>query len=123
MKPDYIVTGSRVYGVINKSSDLDIVLDLDDAMKLRTELQLKGIQVTTTPKQEYFSCYGGGYYFMLGILRVNIINAWSDDEMRAWEYATQKVKWLPPIEDKSDRNKKFQEFFWTILNKEEAPDA
>ena len=87
---DYIITGSRAYGVVNEFSDLDIVLDSIDAMKLRAELQSKGIIVTTTAEQEAY--IGGGYYFTLGVVKINIINSWSSDEMEAWKYATHHMK-------------------------------
>ena len=113
---DYVVTGSRAYGVVAQSSDLDIVLDSRDSLELRSELQSKGIVVTTTPEQETY--IGGWYYFTLGVVKINIINSWSSDEMEAWRYATEKMKAEKSISDKLWRNERFQEHFWNSMNKE-----
>ncbi len=103
MNIDFITTGSRVYGPAREDSDLDIVVTIYDLPNLEEFLLKKNIKIIerkVQPKLRYT-----GFYFNLGGIIINIIVAENIEEMDAWNYATNKMKKLPPIKDRNKRIK------------------
>lgn len=105
-----VVTGSRVFGPAREDSDIDIVLEPDGAADLEQWLNGHGIKVLFSEAQEEFEYQG--FYFSVGGMAFSIIVAGTSDEesMGAWEYATNKMKSLPPIIDREVRIQTFREF-------------
>lgn len=106
---DFIVTGTSVYGPKTNKSDLDIVMYHSDAVQLEQFLFDKEISVFRTEQQQLEQY--GGFYFNLFNIEINIIEATSFDEFKAWKIATEKMKKIDPISDRPERIKAFQYFF------------
>ena len=105
----FVVTGTQVYGVATGDSDIDIVMEQENAHKLKEELVSSGIEIRykqEDEKRQYNSCY----YFNLGVLKFNIIHAKDNEELEQWEIATEGTRKLPPIEDREERLKIFNSF-------------
>ena len=107
-----ILTGSHVFGPVNKDSDIDIVLLDFEAQELWNFLRTLKLSAYRTSQQDR---YDAGYYFKLGKLKFNIIIAYNEDDLVRWNYATQKMKAIDPVEDKDDRIETFREFFGEML--------
>jgi len=102
-----LLTGSHVYGPVHEDSDIDIVLHVEDAGKLKEELVKKNIELFRSEKQQGTDY--PGYYFRFGELTINIIYARDEDEMAGWAYATKKLSLMEPIEDKEEKIRIFEE--------------
>lgn len=105
---DAVLTGSRVYGPRNLKSDIDLVINEEDAMSLANQLEAQGIKVFRTLEQDN---YDAGFYFLLGPLSFNVIFAWNKDDLLAWAEVTEEMKKLDPIENREKRIEKFQELY------------
>jgi len=101
----FILTGTRVYGPASEDSDLDIVMFKEDHTELEfwlTEHNIEIVRSELQKKEEY-----SGYYFFLRDMKVNIIHVEEEETMEAWEYATNYMKTIPPIEDRKERVRVF----------------
>lgn len=105
---DFLLTGSQVYGPATEDSDLDIVIKLKDAHEIVLFLAKHGIEYYQTPGQ---MSHGddGGFYFNLGGIEINIILAPDERAFEEWRRRTEKMKKLPPIEDREERIDVFNE--------------
>jgi len=99
---DFLLTGSHVYGPVQPDSDLDIVVMYDDVLKIHAYLIEHKIEVYNTPTQDSYGD-AGGFYFKLAGIEVNIIVAGNESEFNWWRERTEKMKTLPPIEDRDKR--------------------
>ena len=97
MKP--FVTGTHAYGPVTENSDIDIVIDHEDAVKLETTLQDLGIEMIPTSEHEVYP----GFYFQLGPLTFNIIRPISFDSPERWKTITEAMRKLGPIKNKQQR--------------------
>lgn len=99
---DFLLTGTQVYGPATKDSDLDIVMMIDAVPGVINFLAEKGIKMWRTPGQDEYGAVGGFYFDFAGI-KVNIIIADNEWEFKEWKRRTEKMKKLPPIEDREKR--------------------
>jgi len=99
----YLVTGSRVYGVAQEDSDLDIVMEHEDALKFKAELKQKGFQIYWKKQ----SSHGGGAYVDLCGIEINIVTAQKPYTHNTWAHATREMRNIPPIVCKTARAAKF----------------
>lgn len=104
---DFVVTGTQVYGPVNSASDLDIVLLKEDAKKIEKMLDEHYIYPFYTTEQEMYD--DGGFNFMLGGIKVNIITAKDMEELNLWRRRTNRMKRMPSVRDKESRIKIFNE--------------
>jgi len=113
-----VVTGSRVYGPYSRKSDIDIVVNVRDASVIALYLDRHGIASERTQRQKTMMGVAtySGFYFRIGGLLFNIIIANSDEEMAAWEYATESMMLINEVEDRGSRIKKFREFYKEALS-------
>jgi len=104
----FVVTGTQIYGIATGDSDIDIVMEQEDAEKIKEELGARGIEISYKLKEEakYNSCF----YFNLGVLKFNIICVENNEALKNWEIATEGTRKLPPIEDREERLKIFNSF-------------
>ena len=106
MEAEFVVTGSQVYGQVTKDSDIDIVLRMVDAEHLKNWLTKHKIQIEynenssggVRPGDEY-----EGFYYRIDGMTFNIIVAKTNDELKAWRKATEKMLGREPIKDKKRR--------------------
>ena len=105
---DYVVTGTQVYGPAGKNSDIDIVLKAEDVAELERELRGKNVEVYRTEVQKR-SEYSG-FYFELGKMTINIICVVGEVYLSKWQYATERMRELPPFKDRAERLKAFKNF-------------
>ncbi len=105
---DFLLTGTRVYGPATEDSDLDIVVHLNDVHEIVLFLAKHKIIHYRTPGQDSYGVVGGFYFDFAGI-KINIIIAENDWEFEQWGRRTEKMKKLPPIEDREERVAVFNE--------------
>lgn len=105
----YLLTGSRVYGVATSKSDLDIVLLKKDADAFLVDLVKHNILITRTEAQNNYS--DGGFYFDLFGIEVNVIIAQDEVVLEQWETTTRYMLSIAPIEDKEERITTFREYY------------
>lgn len=103
---DYLVTGTRVYGPAKSNSDLDIVVKYKDVGSLVAFLEKHKILSYTTEDQALYGD-GGGFYFDLGGIKINIIVAINDAEFNKWKIRTKYMLTQDSIEDREERLKVF----------------
>jgi hypothetical protein len=99
---DFIVTGTRAYGPAREDSDLDIVVKSSDVQSILDYLIDKKISTYSTPGQSDYGD-GGGFYFDLFSIKVNIIVASNQAEYNLWDKRTERMKTLPDIDDRDTR--------------------
>lgn len=105
---EYFLTGSQVYGIPNKDSDIDIVVKYEDVFYIKRDLIEKGI--------EYTQVVGGddlkypGFYFTVGGIKFNAVVLREEVDRLAWKYATEEMKNIKPIKDTKKRKERFMEF-------------
>ena len=109
-----VLTGSQVYGPATKESDIDIVLNWIDAEKFKIYLLKKNIKIEKTQSQ--LDNMYPGFYFYLNELKFNIICASTNEELKQWRIATNKMLESPPIKNKEKRINKFQRYFKKGVN-------
>lgn len=105
----YVITGTQVYGPARDDSDLDIVVLADDVQSINEFIIKHGIEIYQTQKQKDYD--GGGFYFELFGIEVNIIIATDDAELKHWEAATEEMKTIEPIKNREERVITFRKFF------------
>lgn len=116
----FIITGTHAYGPVSPGSDLDIVVLPKGAEQLMAFLSEHSIPTYRTPGQDEYGD-AGGFYFNLGrdavgllledledkytpgCIQVNIIIAADEFDFEWWKEQTEKMKKLPPIEDREKR--------------------
>lgn len=105
----FFITGTQAYGPTTTKSDIDIVMFSNDAESLWKTLNEMGIAPfqTEVQKNEKY----GGFYFEVGPLQFNIIEATTSDDYRSWFLATERMKKIDPIVDREERLAKFKSFF------------
>ncbi len=101
---DFILTGSRVYGPAKEDSDIDIVMTIAYSTILEAGISALGIAIT---REEEQIDYGSGYYFKLGEMLINIVGLASEEDLGRWTRATERMRGLPPIENKVKRIEQF----------------
>jgi hypothetical protein len=99
----FLVTGTQVYGPVREDSDLDIVVLKKDHTGILNWLAVQKIATYQTEKQEAYANANAGFYFNLFGITVNIIIVDGEAELRSWKHSTEKLKKLPPIEDRDNR--------------------
>ena len=99
---NFLLTGTRVYGPASEDSDLDVVVDMKDAIGIGKFLAEHSIQLYNTPGQDSYGDKGGFYFDFAGV-QVNVIIAQTTDEFKAWEKRTERMKTIPPIPDRETR--------------------
>ncbi len=122
-KMRFLLTGTQVFGLTTKESDIDIVMLCDDAIDLRLWLVEHSIGVSETidveskepekldPKKidEIVESEGyKGFYFSINKLRFNIIITKTDEELTQWETATNAMKKIEPITNRKERINTFK---------------
>lgn len=105
-----ILTGSQVYGHATEESDIDIVLLQKDAEELKDKLyrDIKGVHVYSTDEQK--GCEAG-FYFFVGKLKFNIIYAFDELDLKAWQFATKRMSKFPVIKNRIKRIENFRKIF------------
>jgi hypothetical protein len=103
---EFIVTGTCAYGPQTESSDLDIVLHVEDAYKL--EDYLNEHKISTYNPENLWKYANGGYYFNLGSIRFNIIITEDEQEFKLWRKRTEGMKKWAPIKNKDRRVEVFK---------------
>ncbi len=103
-----LLTGSRVYGPITENSDIDIVMEKEDALKLLELLEKKDVAFTKNDD------YGDTSNFKFSLAEVlpplNVIVAEDDGIWFMWQYATEEMKRLEPIINREQRIAMFHLF-------------
>jgi len=105
-----IFTGTQVYGPATEDSDIDIVVNSKEAHIIQRELEKTRIEIYKTEDQD---SYGpdSGFYFDIGPLKFNIINAIDDITKEKWKRATEGMSKLKPISNRKNRIEIFRTFF------------
>ena len=106
-----VLTGTHAYGPAGDNSDIDIVVVHEDAVAIWSALLDLGIVPTQTEAQQAYEPEGG-YYFDLGPLKINIIDGEIEAIQEKWRLATEKMRALPPIADRTARVAMFKKFFY-----------
>ena len=99
---DFILTGSRAYGPAKPNSDLDIVVKSTDTILIGKFLAERNIPIYNTPSQDSYGDMGG-FYFDFADIQINIIVAADEAEYELWRKRTEKMKTIPPIENRDVR--------------------
>ena len=107
LKNKVIVTGSRVYGVVNKDSDIDIVMRVDKALNLRDHLEKK-LGVVTTDAKHIDQTYEGFSFTLPHLPRIQIISVLDEVDLMTWQTATEQMT-RNMKGDKKRKIAKFQE--------------
>jgi hypothetical protein len=122
----WFITGTAAYGPQGESSDLDIVVCDEYYHELKARFpQHNLIFNPVCPAEGNYPSSATGY-IELGPLQINIILLDSKLKYRAWYWATQFLKGIPAIEDRSHRVGYFKalvEYYEEAKNKEVFPDA
>ena len=97
-------TGSVVFDVATKDSDIDFVMQIPEAYAMYREL---GIIPFKEPGDEYACCFISLKY--LSNKWINLILVPGDEDLNAWIYATEEMKkmYKDNIRDKKQRQKYF----------------
>ena len=99
---EFVVTGTHSYGPAKPESDLDIVLMKIDVLKMHRFLASHNIEIYQTPSQDIYQDKGG-FYFDLSGIKINIIVAIDEENFKYWKDRTEKMRGVPPIEDRQER--------------------
>lgn len=105
-----VLTGTSAYGPAKEDSDIDIVVTHKTAMEIWGCVGAWALYAYQTEAQEAYEPFGG-FYFDLGPLKINVIDAGDEENQEKWAEATEKMKALPPIEDRAERVRTFRSFF------------
>ncbi|MGB5217362.1 MAG: hypothetical protein WBN66_03590 [Smithella sp.] len=106
---NFFITGTQAYGPVTTGSDIDIVMFSNDAealWKILNEMGITPFQTEVQKNEKY-----GGFYFKVGPLQFNVIEAVTSDDYRSWFWATERMKKIDPIIDRGERLAKFKSFF------------
>ena len=98
----FFITGTHVYGPVGPNSDLDIVVMQDDVADILDFLHNHGMVIFRTAGQDEYGA-AGGFYFEFAGMTINIIIAADALDFEWWKERTEKMKKLPPIEDREER--------------------
>jgi hypothetical protein len=104
----FALTGTHVYGPVGPDSDLDIVVMQEGAADILDFLRVRGIEMYRTPGQDEYGD-DGGFYFDLAGIKINIIIAADTFEFVEWKRRTERMKYIPPIENREERLATFRE--------------
>jgi len=98
-----VITGTRAYGPARPDSDLDIVMKLDQAEHFLH--LLKTLDIPTYSSSDIKNPEYEGFSFSISgrLPRVQVIVAFSDEELQSWKYATDMLKEMDPISDRERR--------------------
>lgn len=103
-----LLTGSRAYGPVTEDSDIDIVMEKTDALRLLETLKSEGVDFTQNES------YGDTSSFKFSIADelppINIIVAEDEADWFKWEHATSKMKEIGPIDNREERIAAFHIF-------------
>jgi len=103
-----LLTGSRVYGPVTENSDIDVVMFKAEALELLNKITLLGL------KPEVLADYGDASSFKFsltdGLPPINIIVVDDEVDWLKWEFATNEMRALEPIVDRSERIQMFHFF-------------
>ena len=113
-----VFTGTQVYGVLSEGSDIDIVVTHDEAIKIKEALGALDIVSYQTTGQEGYGLEGG-FYFDVGPLKLNIINAGDEPTKEQWAEATAVMSQQPPIKDREKRIFVFKQIFESLMFKQD----
>lgn len=103
-----VVTGTRAYGPHDAMSDIDIVMNAEDALKLRDWLIENDVEIDY--RNEYSE--RPSFYFRLNdALCFNIILASCQSEFDRWKRATELMRFHGPVDNRDRRITVFREFF------------
>lgn len=107
-----LVTGTNVYGPRREDSDIDVVMHEDDAYAFERALREDNFEDLIEKKVNAQGENYDGFTLYLGgdFPAINIIALTNDDELEKWKYATDELKKLPPIEDRTQRLYTFRKF-------------
>ena len=110
----YLLTGTRVFGEPREDSDLDIVMMFEDATLFQDCLEKKGIVIDRTDEMDVYG-EGGGYYFDLCGIKINIIIAMNEKAYTSWDFATRQMVKEDSFLDRKDRINAFREHYnWRV---------
>lgn len=104
MKP--FLTGSRAYGPIKPFSDIDIVVSKQTSKQLQTIFNILNIRWNKV-NEDYID--SESIYVTIENKLVNFI-AVDKEYIPNWKHATQKMKKIDPIKNRSERLAQFQDF-------------
>ena len=99
---EFIITGTHSYGPAKPKSDLDIILMKIDVLKMHRFLASHNIEIYQTPSQDMYQ-NKGRFYFDLSGIKINIIVAIDEKDFKYWKDRTEKMRGVPPIEDRQKR--------------------
>ncbi|TFH22030.1 hypothetical protein E4G67_04915 [Candidatus Bathyarchaeota archaeon] len=105
--PNVFLTGSRVYGPITENSDIDVVMEKEDALQLLETIKTHKLDF------EMFADYGDATsfkFFIFWFPPINIIITEDAVDWFKWKYATEKMRGLAPIIDREERIETFHKF-------------
>jgi len=92
---------------------MDIVMIKEDSMSLLKWLSDHKISAYRHNEEEMYPF--GGFYFNLGNIKINIINAYDESDLLFWERRTDALKKIAPI---LDRGLRIRAFHTSILEEE-----
>ena len=105
--PNVFLTGSRVYGPITENSDIDVVMEKEDALQLLETIKSDKLDF------EMLADYGDASsfkFFIFWFPPINIIIAEDAVDWFRWKYATEKMMEIPPIINREERIEIFHKF-------------
>jgi len=103
-----VLTGSRAYGPVSEDSDIDIVMEKKDALKLFEVLNENGVNLIR--EKDYGDTSSFKFAITDALPSINIIIAESDVDLFKWEYATNMMKGINLILDREKRIEVFHRF-------------
>lgn len=113
---DFVLTGTGVYGPKRPGeSGIDIVLMHEDAEDLKQALMNFGVGFEPVPNLSPYA--NGSFYFTIGRLKFNIIQAANDRDFEHWRFSTERMKDFSPIEDRKERLAVFRGYDLEVARK------
>lgn len=103
-----ILTGTRAYGPAREDSDYDFVMLYWDAEKLKEILREGNISYEENSR---INPVYRGFVFEFGGKQIQIICADNEEDLAAWEIATERMKGRRAIKDREYRIEIFQKYY------------
>lgn len=105
--PNVFLTGSRVYGPITENSDIDVVMEKEDALQLLETIKSDKLDFVMLADYGDVSSFK---FFIFWFPPINIIVAEDAVDWFKWKYATEKMMEIPPIINREERIEIFHKF-------------
>ena len=108
-----VITGTQAYGPTSLDSDWDIVMCYWDAEQLKQLLVKENVKIDDSSSINPIYL---GFCFNIFGTKIQIICANNDEDLTAWEKATEAMRKKSPIADRKTRITQFQRFYNFIKN-------